>query len=61
MDIDGDGTVLATTDGLLLARAAVGITGNAIVAGALSAAAMRTSWPQIRDFLVSQCGMSLAP
>ena len=61
MDIDGDGAVLATTDGLLLARAAVGITGNAIVAGALGAAATRTSWPQIRDFLVSQCSMSLAP
>ena len=61
MDIDGDGVVLATTDGLLLARAALGITGNAMTSGALSATATRTSWPQIRDYLVSQCGMTLAP
>ena len=61
MDIDGDGNVQAVTDGLLLARAALGVTGSAIATGALGAAATRTSWPQIRDYLVSQCAMSLAP
>ena len=61
MDIDGDGAVLATIDGLLLARAEAGVTGNGVASGAMGVAATRTSWPQIRDFLVSQCGMLLAP
>jgi hypothetical protein len=56
-DIDGDGKVLATTDGLLLARASLGMTGNAVVAGAVGAGAQRSSWTSIRDFLIIQCGM----
>ena len=57
-DIDGDGKVLPTTDGLLLARASVGMTGNAVITGAIGAGALRTTWPQIRDYLVTQCGMT---
>jgi len=61
MDIDGDGKVLATTDALLLARVALGVTGNAVVAGALGVGATRTTWTGVRDYLVSQCGMNVAP
>ncbi len=61
MDIDGDGKVLATTDAVLLARVALGVTGNAVMAGALGVGATRTTWTGIRDYLVSQCGMNLAP
>ena len=61
MDIDGDGNVLPTTDGLLLTRIALGITGNAALAGAISPAATRNTWPKIRDYLVNQCGMSVSP
>jgi len=61
MDIDGDGNVLPTTDGLLLTRIALGITGNAALAGAISPAATRNTWPKIRDYLVNQCGMSMSP
>ena len=61
MDIDGDGKVLASTDALLLARVAPGMTGSAVVAGALGSGATRTNWTQIRDYLVSQCGMTVAP
>ena len=58
MDIDGDGKVLPTTDGLLLARASAGLTGNAVITGAIGAGALRTTWPQIRDYLITQCGMT---
>jgi hypothetical protein len=56
-DIDGDGKVLPTTDGLLLARASLGMTGLAVITGAVGAGAARPSWPSIRDFLITQCGM----
>ena len=58
MDIDGDGKVLPTTDGLLLARASLGMTGNAVITGAIGIGALRTTWPQIRDYLISQCAMT---
>ncbi len=61
MDIDGDGKVLPTTDGLLLLRVAAGITGANVLAGALGTGATRNTWPKVRDYLVGQCGMSLAP
>ncbi len=60
MDIDGDGIVNATTDGLILIRAALGFKGTAVTTGALGAAATRTFWPQIQDYLFDQCGMSVS-
>jgi uncharacterized delta-60 repeat protein len=60
-DFDGDGVVLPTTDALILIRVSLGITGNAVVNGITFAAnATRNTWPLIRDYLVTQCGMSLA-
>ncbi len=60
LDIDGDGRVLATTDSLIHARIALGITGPAVVNGITFAAnATRNTWPLIRTYLVSQCGMLL--
>lgn len=62
MDIDGDNRVLATTDMLIGARVALGLTGNAVIGGITFAPyATRTTWPQIRDYLVSECGMSIVP
>jgi len=62
MDIDGDNLVLATTDSLIHARIALGLTGNAVIGGITFAShATRTTWPAIRDYLVSQCGMSIVP
>jgi uncharacterized delta-60 repeat protein len=60
-DIDGDGKVLPTTDGLLLARASAGLTGNSVISGAIGAGAQRNTWPTIRDYLIAQCGMVIAP
>jgi uncharacterized delta-60 repeat protein len=61
-DVDGDGKVLATTDMLIGTRVALGMTGNAVIGGiAFAPHATRTAWSVIRNYLVSQCGMSIAP
>jgi hypothetical protein len=62
MDIDGDGAVLATTDSLIHARIALGISGSSAVSGInFPPTATRKTWPDIRDYLGATCGMSLAP
>jgi uncharacterized delta-60 repeat protein len=62
LDFDGDGKVLATTDMLIGTRVALGMTGNAVIGGiSFAPHATRNTWPAIRDYLVSQCGMSIAP
>ncbi len=60
LDLDGDNAVRATTDLLMGTRVALGMTGAAVVNGITFAAhASRDSWPLIRDYLITQCGMSL--
>jgi hypothetical protein len=61
MDIDDDGKVLATTDGLILTRIAAGMKGNAVVAGAVGVGARRANWSNIHSYLVNDCGMNIAP
>jgi uncharacterized delta-60 repeat protein len=54
LDIDGDGALLATKDGVLLTRAMLGATGAAVINNVnFSASAVRTTWPDIRDYLVT--------
>lgn len=61
LDIDGDGQILATTGATIHARIALGMTGTAVV-GSISfpSTATRTTWPIIRDYLISQCNVPLA-
>ncbi|MBL8312054.1 MAG: hypothetical protein JNL19_16655 [Burkholderiales bacterium] len=62
LDLDGDGVVLATTDALILARVSLGLTGNAVIGGiAFASHASRQTWADIRTYLVTQCGLSIAP
>ena len=62
MDIDGDDSVGATTDAVLLARVALGMSGGAVVNGTTATEAGRPDWPTIRAFLTTLCGMTgLAP
>lgn len=61
MDIDGDGVVLPTTDGLLMARVSAGLSGSAVTTGALGGNATRSSWAAIRDYLAITCSMNVAP
>ena len=59
-DLDGDGAFLATTDALINMRIALGITGPAVVGGITFAPnATRNTWLLIRDYLITQCGLSL--
>ena len=59
MDIDGDGKVLATTDGVLLARAMLGLKGTVLTANAIGTGAVRTDAASITAFLVDRCRMKL--
>jgi uncharacterized delta-60 repeat protein len=62
MDIDGDGEIIATLDGLIVTRAMLGFTGSTALQGlSFSPNARRSTWDQISNFLVQQCGMTLAP
>ena len=54
LDIDGDCTVDPLTDGLLLTRAMMGLTGTAVTNNAIGTNAARTSWAQIRLYLNQQ-------
>ena len=60
-DIDGDGQVHATTDGLMILRVALGLTGDAVVLNATAAGAPRTTWAQVRPYLVTNCGLTVGP
>jgi uncharacterized delta-60 repeat protein len=61
-DVDGDNIVGSSNDMLLATRIALGFTGSTVIQGASFAAhASRKTWPAIREFMVTQCGMMLAP
>ena len=50
-DIDGDGRVLPTTDGVLLLRWQLGLRGNALASGALAPTATRTDPTMIANHI----------
>jgi hypothetical protein len=50
-DVDGDGRVDATTDGLIITRYLLGARGDALISGALSASARRTVALDIEAYL----------
>jgi alpha-tubulin suppressor-like RCC1 family protein len=62
MDIDGDGVVTSTGDGLLLVRALLGFSGSAVTTNAAAANGTRRTWGEIRAHLKTSCGVQgLAP
>ena len=56
LDIDGNGTTDALTDGLIIIRAMFGLTGTAVTNGTVAAGASRATWADIRDYLNASCG-----
>lgn len=60
-DLDGDGQVLATTDGLMLLRVALGLTGDAVVVNATAPGTPRRTWAAVQPYLTQQCGLNVAP
>lgn len=61
LDVDGNGARDALTDGLLIVRALIGMTGTAATTGTLGAVPLRGDWTSIRNYLNTNCGTSLAP
>jgi uncharacterized delta-60 repeat protein len=59
LDIDGNGSYEAATDGVIAARIALGFRGVGVIDGLSFVNAPRSSWAEIRDFLSSQCGLSI--
>lgn len=52
LDIDGDQTISATSDGLMLLRAMLGLTGDAVTAGAtVPNVNARKTWQQIEPYV----------
>ena len=51
IDIDGNQTISATTDGLMLLRAMLGLTETAVTQGATVPGAPRTTWAQIAPYV----------
>ena len=53
LDIDGNQSISATTDGLMLLRAMLGLTGTVVTAGATvpSSPGVRTTWEQISPYV----------
>jgi hypothetical protein len=67
-DLDGDGKILPTSDGLMLLRAMLGFTGTSVTANAIppgphpaSSLPIRTTWIAVRNHLNERCGMDFAP
>jgi hypothetical protein len=60
LDIDGDGSILPETDGLLLLRVLLGFTGTSVTQGITSNdGRLRPDWPLIRSYLNSACNLNL--
>ena len=61
LDVDGNGSVSALTDGLMLIRAMLGFTGTNVTNGAIVGAPPRATWAAIQPFLNANCGTNFAP
>jgi hypothetical protein len=58
LDVDGDGIIRANTDGLILMRVMLGMTGLA-VSSAAAPGAPRSTWADLRSYLNSNCALGL--
>jgi hypothetical protein len=62
LDLDGSGgSPNAMTDGLMLLRALLGLTGSSVTSGAIIGAPPRNTWPLIRQYLNDRCGTAFLP
>lgn len=62
LDLDGSGGAPhALSDGLMLVRAMLGLTGTAVTNGAISGSPPRNTWPLIRQYLNDRCGANYSP
>jgi len=60
LDLDGDGKIQLTTDGVIATRLIAGLSGDTVLANATGAGASRTSWAQLAPYLAA-CKLLPAP
>ena len=60
LDVDGNNTIDALTDGLMILRAMFGLTGVSVTTGAVGLNPTRADWTAIRSFLNGSCGTHFA-
>lgn len=61
LDVDGNGIVDPLTDGLILVRAMLGLTGSGVTTGVLGNGATRDTWDKIRTYMNDNCEPQFAP
>lgn len=61
LDVDGDGEVRATTDGVMILRALLGLPAAAITNGAVNPAGIRGTASAVAQHLTQQCGIAVTP
>jgi hypothetical protein len=62
LDVDGNGAQEALTDGLIILRAMLGMTGAAVTSGTIGGGnPTRTTWATIQPYLNGNCGTNFAP
>jgi len=54
----GNKIIDALTDGQIMFRAMMGLTGDAVTNGVLGVGATRKTWPEIRAYMNTTCGTS---
>jgi poly(3-hydroxybutyrate) depolymerase len=60
LDLDGDNQVRANTDGLMLLRVALGLTGTAVTDKAVNITGSRNTWDLIKtEHLIAKCKLTL--
>ena len=61
LDIDGNNITDPLSDGLMILRSMLGLTGNAVTAGSLGSGTLsRGNWPAIRNYLNGSCSTQFA-
>jgi hypothetical protein len=61
LDVDGNGSIEALTDGLILIRAMLGMTGSSVTNLATGGGATRDTWELVRTYLNGNCGSNFSP
>lgn len=61
LDVDGNGTTDALTDGLIMLRALFGLTGSPVTSNAVAPNATRATWTQLQQYLNANCGTGFQP
>jgi hypothetical protein len=60
LDLDGDNMTIATSDGLMLLRAMLGLKGTAVTNGAVNPSGTRSNWDAVQQRLRYTCAYAIS-